>query len=345
MEERKNKLRKILNDNNLDVILLFSSRHDSSLSVWAANIICTSSFHYYYVTKETSGFIEVSFRANDLRSKTKELVQEFEDENKITDFLASFLKKFKRVGLAGNAPFHHFNDIKVTNLTNLISLFLTKKNKYELNKIQALAKKISFTINKLSTYIAPDITELEISAEIKKQVFSFADSFAFPITVISGNRLLLDTVGEPTNRKLLKNDVILIDVGAYSSGFYTDLTKMLFVGDHPLEVAYAKLVRAHHKAISQLNLNSTLSSINELYIKSIKDEGLSYETLQSKYLGHSIGFMLHEEPNILQEQTKNYKIHENMVLALEPEIIVDGYHIRVEDMVQIHNGKAKIITS
>jgi Xaa-Pro aminopeptidase len=64
--------------------------------------------------------------------------------------------------------------------------------------------------------------------------------------------------------------------------------------------------------------------------------------LMDHFLGHGIGIDPHERPDLVREETS---LQENMVLAIEPRVVVDGiYAMGIEEMVQITNNGGVSLT-
>lgn len=343
---RRENLREIIKKKKLDIVLLFSSRYESGLSLWASGAICNSAFHYYFITPNDHGFIEVSFRATDLRNRTSEKVIEFEDENTVADFFQSFLAHFNNIGIAGPAPFNHisYKQKNIIDITPDLEELLCIKSENEIAYIAETATNLIDTLSLVNKAIQPGLSEVDIENIIKKDMYRYAERFSFPITVISGERLKQSTVGKPSLRTLKINDAILIDFGAYQNGFYTDCTRMYFVGESKVQKKYEILKKLHRDIISTLKIGMTLEEIKDAYKQNLVKNYLPASTLEEAYLGHSIGFYLHEQPFIYQKQYKNFSIIEGMVFTLEPEIIVEDYHLRIEDMITIKNGEPIILT-
>ena len=61
-------------------------------------------------------------------------------------------------------------------------------------------------------------------------------------------------------------------------------------------------------------------------------------------LGHGVGLQVHELPTIGPKSTA--KIEDSMVFTIEPGIYIEGWGgVRIEDIVVMENGKAKLLSN
>ena len=61
-------------------------------------------------------------------------------------------------------------------------------------------------------------------------------------------------------------------------------------------------------------------------------------------LGHGVGLLIHEAPRVARLSKDELK--DGMVLTIEPGIYITGWGgVRIEDMVVMENGKARVMTT
>ncbi|MEP7103656.1 MAG: M24 family metallopeptidase [Candidatus Dojkabacteria bacterium] len=344
--ERKKQLREILKDKNLDAILIFSSNHDARYTMWIAGLI-PGLYNYYFIDKKKSGFLEIDYFIEEIKPSIKdEQIFPVLEEDLFGITIKSLCKGLKRVGIVGLAPARDFLDIKIEliNVSNEVNNLLVEKNVDEIEKIKKAAQVNNEAFEYIKKLIKPGITEKEIGRKMQNFLLSQAESLSFPVCVTSGDQIELTTASFPRSRKLGKKDIICIDIGVVRDGFNSDSTRMFFINNKEAEKSYSNLREAHFAVIKRINKETKIKNIVELYKEELMARNLS-TNLYVKDLGHSVGFGLHEPPMISREDCEDFKMRENMVFTLEPEIDCEGYKIRVEDMILFKNGKARIITN
>jgi Xaa-Pro aminopeptidase len=338
-EHRMKSLRKLLVDNELDCILLFSSYSDSRYLKWICDKVPLL-YNYFYITKSESGVLEIDYLIENENNYEKIIPVDEEDL-----FSETIFNNFnrKKIGIVGLAPLEHFSKLELqpVNLTKEMDKLLLIKSEDEINKISQNAKIINNLLKTFDFKVGQN--ELEISKDLRLKILSEGESLAFPICVTTGNDLKDTTASFPKNKIVSKDDAICIDMGMVRNGFNSDITRMFFFKDSVIKAEYEKLLTAHNEVISQIKPGLEFSKIPELYKIALEEVNASTE-LEIADLGHSIGFGLHEYPFIYREGIGNPIIDNSMIFTLEPEIIYSDFRVRVEDMILVQDGVAKILT-
>jgi len=147
----------------------------------------------------------------------------------------------------------------------------------------------------------------------------------------------------PSQVKLSKSKLFLIDLGARHCGYCADLTRVFFLGKMPtyLKKVYDVVKKAKDLAIKKIREGVRVKDVDKAARAFIEKKGFG------KYfghgLGHGIGMSVHEEPYI------NYKndniLKEGMVVTIEPAIYLPGrFGIRIEDMVLVKSKRGEILS-
>lgn len=345
-ETRKEKVKALLSAHNLDIILLHSSFNETGYSMWIDGVKCHSAYHYFYITPDTRGYIEIGYMIPELSTQTEEKIEELDDENTIVDFLPDFLKGKKRIGVVGSAPFGHFVDLdaKIVNMTAAVDMMVVEKSDEELAIIQRNADLLTSILDMVRDMAKPGVNQMEIAKMVSAEIFGKAEKMSFPLNLVSGHAIANTTIGKPKNITLREKDVLAMDFGAYANGFYSDCTRIFPINNPEAEADFERLVDAHYRVVAELHTGMTLQEVLDSYNKHLKALDLPYESLEVGYLGHSIGFFLHEQPFIYQPSSKDFKLIDRMVFTLEPEIYFPNYHLRIEDMIMMKDGKPVVMT-
>ncbi len=344
--KRRDSLRKVMKAERLDVLLLYSQRGNSPLSQWVAGAACTSAFHYYVLTSLESYFLEVSYRAADLRARTSEMVREAIDEDDLSELMRNSIVAARRIGLAGPAPWSHMQGLsgEVVDCTSQVEDLTTLKDVFEQQRISDAAGILRNSLEELASIIQPGVSEKQIAEALLSRLFPLGEGFPFAVSVVSGSRLAESTVGAPSSRVLGDSDWVLIDAGLTRDGFQSDCTRMFFTGQSSARENFQRLVTAHDRVIESLRPGIRLAEVLSLYRREISSESLPVETLDVPCLGHGIGFALHERPLIYREQESDFELAPGMIFTLEPEIVFPSYRLRIEDMILMTEKGARKLT-
>ena len=182
--------------------------------------------------------------------------------------------------------------------------------------------------------IKPGVTEKEISDEIAYQLLRHgAEELAFESIVAFG----VNTANphhHPTVKKLEKNDLITIDIGAKVNGYCGDMTRTFCLGtpNEKLAEIHRIVLEAQTYAIENLNVGLPAKTAHILAAEYIGANGYGNEFLHS--LGHGVGLDIHERPFL--SPSSGDVIAANTVFSIEPGIYLDGLGgVRIEDLVAV----------
>lgn len=346
--QRQAQLREVLHRHGLNRLLLFSNRSDTRYSVWASGGVCRSSGHYLMIDSNGVKFVEVSYRAHELRQSSGMEVVEIQEETFFADFFGRTLKPGERIGLAGVAPAIHFigSTALLTDISEDVDQLLLRKSEKEISLLSELACRAAEIVDESWQRVSrtPDVTEEHLARELRSALMMVADQFAFPLSLVSGQNLLNSTIGSPTNRKIGKRDACVIDFGVTRNGLTIDLTRMYFRSEQPLSLAYASLTKVLHESLPQLEPGMLVSDWIEAFRRLLRAAELPDDTLELPDLGHGIGFGLHEPPFIGLKPSEQTRLEVGMVLCIEPEIRVNGLRLRREEMVVIESSGGRLIS-
>lgn len=219
------------------------------------------------------------------------------------------------------------------------------KDEKEIEFITSAQNITEDSICDLINYIKPGMTEKEIAHLLKAiMINKGSDGESFETIVSSGpNTRCPHWI--PTDRRVQKGDLIMIDAGATINGYHSDMTRMISIGDPSDEV---KSLYTHVYNLFKIILMSTkdgasIEQIFNLYntYTDLNIENPAYNTYFNA--GHGIGLDVHETPSLNPKYSKFYSLEENMVLAIEPAIYTDTFGIRIENMIVVTDESYKML--
>lgn len=191
-------------------------------------------------------------------------------------------------------------------------------------------------------FIKSGASELSISFEIEKAIKQNGGESVPFCLVLSGSNSALPH-GEPSNRKVGRKDVVLIDVGAVYKGYYADVTRTVFVGE-PTEIqrkVYEIVFKAQQSAIKTVKPGIEAEEVDRTARKIIEDARHGRYFTHRK--GHGLGLEVHEEPYIAPGNKT--VLEPGMAFTIEPWIHLDGkFGVRIEDDIFVSTTKGKLLS-
>ena len=217
------------------------------------------------------------------------------------------------------------------------------KTEEEIAKIQNSQRIAESALTKILPLIKPGVSEREISAELMfEMIRSGADSLAFE-NIVSFGENTANPHHHPSDKKLDKNELILIDFGARANGYCSDMTRTFTLGtpQSELQAIHDIVLEAQSYALKHLKAGMTGSEADSLAREYIRANGYSKEFGHA--LGHSVGIEIHENPTL--SERSNTVLVPGMVVTVEPGIYIDGMGgVRIEDLVVIEEDGIRNLT-
>ena len=232
--------------------------------------------------------------------------------------------------------------VKLIQKNNFVEKLRSIKSSEEVQKIRAALKVHAKAHSYLKRIIVPGQTERMISMKLENYIRAKGVSFSFPPIIASGPNSCFPHA-KITDRKIRKNDMVLVDMGIEKYGYKSDLTRMFFLGKIP------KLIRETHKivcasqakAIEFLRAGVRGSEVDHQARNYLLKKKL--EKYFSHALGHSVGLEVHESPCLSKNDSTI--LQKGMILTVEPAVYVPNkFGIRVEDMVLITEKGCEVLS-
>ena len=211
------------------------------------------------------------------------------------------------------------------------------KSPREIDRMRVACRMVAEILQELSGLVSPGITTYELdhyaecACKKRKVKPAFKGYGGFPYTICSSPN---DTVvhGFASKKKLCEGDILSIDFGVYTDGFYGDAAVTLPVGVisdedvHLLETTRNSL----HAGIAAAVVGARLSDVSNAVQTMVEQAGYS---VVREFVGHGIGRALHEDPQIPNygKPGSGPLLKPGMVLAIEPMVNAGNCGVRVLD--------------
>ena len=150
------------------------------------------------------------------------------------------------------------------------------KSAAELEVMRRSAKLASEVIGEAADFVRPGVAELEVAAEIDYRLRrKGASGPSFDTIVASGPRSALPHA-RPTEKRLQKNELVVLDLGAILRHYCSDLTRMVFLGRAPARIRrwYKAVVQAQEAALETLRAGVTAGRVDRAARRLLNQHGL-----------------------------------------------------------------------
>lgn len=219
------------------------------------------------------------------------------------------------------------------------------KDKTEIDAIRLACDQARSAFNAARALLRPEATEKEVAAELEYQARRFgAKRLSFSPIVAVGPRAALPHAS-PTDRRIEDSDFTLIDWGADSGLYVSDLTRMVVTGrlSRKFEKIYQVVLEAQLAAIEAIRPGVDCESIDTVARKAIDAAG--YGKYFGHGLGHGIGLEVHEAPRLSRGQDE-VLLEPGMIVTVEPGIYLpDWGGIRIEDDILVTKTGHEVLTN
>lgn len=342
MQNRVDKLRELLNDNEAVIISGYPNifyysgftSGDAYLIISHDKQIIITDSRYTIQAKEQAADFEIYDIKSGLENIFKKLGETRigYEEDKMS--VGEYKKIWRKL-----APYQDYIRLQKTADTPR-----RIKDADEIKKI-AEAEKIG---DMAFEYILPRIkagrTEREIALELeffmKRQG---ASALSFNTIAASGKRSAMPH-GAASDKVIENGDFLTLDFGCVFEGYCSDMTRTVVIGeaDSRQKEIYNVVLSAQQAAIDAIEEGKRCDEIDAAARQIITDAG--YGENFGHGLGHSVGIEIHEMPSF------SPKCHDilknNEVITVEPGIYIEDFGgVRIEDLIVVDGQKAKNLTS
>ena len=191
--------------------------------------------------------------------------------------------------------------------------------------------------------LKPGVREIEIAAEIDYQMrIRGASGPAFESIVAFGSHSA-HPHARPTAKRLRRNELVVLDLGAILAHYCSDITRTVFVGRAPARIRrwYNAVQEAQAVAVAATQAGTPCGDVDAAARGVLARRGLDRYFVHST--GHGLGLEVHEDPRVARAQ-KHVLVPGN-VITIEPGIYVPGVGgVRIEDDVAVLADQTEVLT-
>lgn len=235
-----------------------------------------------------------------------------------------------------------FENIELIPVSDKVEITRMIKSAEEIESLKKAEKIAVSAFSNTLPLIKEGVTETEVAAEIEYQMRKMgAEGPSFETVVVSGYKSGMPH-GKPGQKKLEQGDFVTMDFGCVYNGYCSDMTRTVVIGkaDDEQKKIYEIVLRAQLAGLDAIKEGVTCSFADKVSRKIIEDSG--YGKYFGHSLGHGVGMLIHEMPNV--SSRCNIVLKENMIVTCEPGIYLQNGGVRIEDMVRVTKDGCENLT-
>jgi Xaa-Pro aminopeptidase len=225
----------------------------------------------------------------------------------------------------------------------LVESLRMRKEPGEIAQMRKAAVLAGEVLQEVLRLLKPGVREMEIAAEIEYRMRKRgASGAAFESIVAFGERGALPHA-RPTAKRLRKNELVVLDLGAILAHYCSDITRTVYVGRAPARIRgwYQAVLEAQGAAIAAIRKGAACGEVDAAARQVLAGYRLDRYFVHST--GHGLGLEVHEDPRVARGQTR--RLEPGNVITVEPGVYVAGVGgIRIEDDVAVHADRTEVLT-
>jgi Xaa-Pro aminopeptidase len=234
--------------------------------------------------------------------------------------------------------------LQTVTTSGLVERLRRIKDKGEIAEIRKAVEYAEKAFAVVRASLRPDWTEKQLADELEHQMRLFgAKTSAFASIVAVGARAALPHA-RPGQRTLGSAEVILIDWGADSGLYRSDLTRVLLPDriSPKLQRVYRVVLKAQLAGIAAIRPGVACTAVDRAARRVIEKAG--YGRYFGHGLGHGVGLQIHEAPRLAPKYPGT--LRPGMVVTVEPGIYFPGWGgVRIEDDILVTRHGHEVLTS
>lgn len=332
MNERLDGVRGIMCQSKLDALLVTGIENVRYLTGF------TGSSAVVVVTPEDAFLVtDGRYREQAARESGWDVV--IYDDTMVTT-VTRLLEGAAHVGFEVDTPFELYRKLKealpgtcgLEPAVGVVEGLRSRKSQGEVRLIREALHCAARAFSEVSPLVEPGITEREVAAQLDyRMMLAGADGPAFDTVVASGPNSSLPHAGI-TDRALASGDLVVIDFGARKSGYCSDVTRTLWLGE-PDDMG-RRVLEAVSGAL-EATLAALRPGVRARDVDSAAREHLEQCGFGGSFLhglGHGVGLKVHEKPSLSRKSSD--VLEPGMIFTVEPGVYIEGKcGARIEEMV------------
>lgn len=230
----------------------------------------------------------------------------------------------------------YFSDSNFIDAKIIMDSIRSVKSKYEIDQLALAGKFIDEVHKQIPQIFEKGDTERTLARKIANLITEVGHE-SVDFTIVATGQNSASPHHEPGETLIKQGDVLVIDIGGtIPSGYCSDSTRTYVIGNCPpdFQGKYEILKQAQ-----ELSIESVKENLSAEKLDSVARDYLLKHDLGEYFIhrtGHGIGMETHEEPYIVQGNSK--LLTDGNAFSIEPGFYIEGkYGARIEDIVVKNN--------
>jgi Xaa-Pro dipeptidase len=228
--------------------------------------------------------------------------------------------------------------------SDLVSNLRVRKDADEVAAMRMAVKVAQSALEAAIPLIKVGMSEKELASELVVQLLRGGSQSEMPFApIVSGGPNSANPHASPSDRKIRRGDLLVVDWGAAVDGYISDLTRTFAVGE--VEAEYRKIhqivLEANEAGRAAGKPGAPCAAVDKAARDVIEKAG--YGVYFTHRTGHGIGMEDHEEPYMRGDNME--LLEPGMAYTVEPGIYLPERNgVRIEDNVVITRTEAECLS-
>ncbi|UCE16363.1 MAG: aminopeptidase P family protein [Candidatus Bathyarchaeota archaeon] len=359
-KERLSNARKLMAKNGIDVLVLYEAENLQYLSGVTDPTLHTCGTIVLPIDGKPTIIvlwqdIEVARKESQIQDIVGARCTESAKQRKVAEVLREFSAPGVTVGV-DYLDFTEFETLKTSfqstspnakfiDASDMLSMLRLIKSNEETKFLRKAAEISDCGMEAAVRALRVGATELEVAAEAEYEMKKKGSwELKHPTLVASGKRTLW-IHPYASEKRIEKNDLVVIDLGAVYGGYCSDICRTCVVGssNRIQEDLFNAVLEAQSTAFNVLKEGTTIRTISEVVREVFKKRG--YAKYFPSLIGHFIGLQIEEEPMIMPKNA-DIEFKPNTVVSLFQSSVFEpkAGGVRLEDMALVTKTKSEVLT-
>lgn len=296
---------------------------------------CVEDFRYY---------------GKDSQYKTyaKSIVSILEDRGIKNGRIGFEIGKGQKMHLAHNQReelFRELENAEIVDISDALWVVRRVKSPLEIERFRKCCDINIKSIDKGYSLLREGMTELDLYRSIMQEYFRLGAEFSLPIGVRAGMDRIPQSNGTPSERPIMKGDIILVDGGPIYKGYYSDIIRQAVIGkpsDEQLDM-FNVAREACYIGIDNVKPGVTISEAANKIEQYLNNSKYAEKNPYNGGFGHSIGCGIHEYP--MFEINDNTELRPGMTFSIEPNLTdINIGNLGIEENIVVTETGCEILT-
>ena len=209
------------------------------------------------------------------------------------------------------------------------------KDAAELATLAEAARHADQVVMAAAAHARPGMTERELERFIFARFEALGDHDPWALVASGPNSA--NPHHHTSDRRIEDDEVLLLDLGASTRGYQSDITRTFFLGEPPRQIlrVFEVVNAARTAGILAAKAGAPAASVDAAARGIIESAGLGEHFTHRT--GHGLGLEVHEPPWLVTGNTQT--LAADMVHSVEPGVYLPGrFGVRLEDIVVVGEG-------